>query len=227
MDLITPILENTGFNFSVFTYLVIAFFLASNGSNSIIIASNALFNVESDNPLKRRVKAAVLTSIIIILFTFILVVPLFGREILNLLYIIGVKNDFIIFLEAVYPILNIPISVLVIFFFVKLVYTIAPDEKIPSKYVNRGAMFTTISWLVATAIYSFYIKNYAFYGKFYAGLSNIVVLMLWFYLLAYVFVIGIALNYKDMCEFTTKVNSDKLGEIKKQIIENNEKKIRK
>ena len=38
LDLITPILQETGFSFGVFIYLVIAFFLASNGSNSIIIA---------------------------------------------------------------------------------------------------------------------------------------------------------------------------------------------
>ena len=45
-----------------------------------------------------------------------------------------------------------------------------------------------------TALYSYYISHYAHYSVFYGGLANIVVLMLWVYLLAYIFVIGMALN---------------------------------
>lgn len=71
----------------------------------------------------------------------------------------------------------------------------APDRKIPSSYVNYGAIFTSISWVLVTTIYSYYINNFARYDVFYGGLANIVILMLWVYLLAYIFVIGIGLNY--------------------------------
>lgn len=223
LDLITPILEETNFSFEVFVYLLIAFFLASNGSNSIIIASNTVFNIADSNVVHRRVKAFVLTLLIVCLFTFILVVPLFGKQILNLLSIIGINNSWVLGLQLVYPILNLPISFLVVFFFVKLVYTIAPDENISSKYVNKGAFFTTILWMIITFGYSYYIKHYALYGKFYAGLSNIVILMLWFYLLAYIFVIGMVLNYNYALQSIEKTNSIKLKEIQEKIKESKEK----
>lgn len=219
LDLITPILEESGFSLSMLIYLIIAFFLASNGSNSIIVASNTVFNIDDSTFIHRRVKAFVLTFLIIILFTFILIVPLFGKEILNLLSIVGIDNSLLDGLKIIYPVLNIPISIIVIFFFVKLLYTIAPDENIPSKYVNKGAIFTTIFWIIITAGYSYYIKHYALYGRFYAGLSNIVILMLWFYLLAYIFVIGIVLNYKDSLVNTEKTNTIKLKEIQNKIRE--------
>ena len=72
----------------------------------------------------------------------------------------------------------------------------APDVRIPSKNVNYGAIFTSIGWLVITWIYSFYINHYAHYSVFYGGLANLVILLLWFYLLANIFVIGMALNYR-------------------------------
>ena len=59
-----------------------------------------------------------------------------------------------------------------------------------------GALFTSLGWIIVTAIYSFYINNYAHYQVFYGGFANIIILMLWTYFLALIFVIGLALNYR-------------------------------
>jgi membrane protein len=99
----------------------------------------------------------------------------------------------------------------------------APDEKIKSSYVNKGAIFTTISWTLTTAIYSFYINNIANYGKIYGTLSNIVILMLWFWLLSYAFVIGLVLNYKNSEEENEKTNAIMLKEIQEKVKHNNSK----
>ena len=71
----------------------------------------------------------------------------------------------------------------------------APDKKIASSQTTYGALFTTIGWIISTAIYSFYISNIANYSLFYGSLANIIILMLWTYLLAFIFTIGLALNY--------------------------------
>ena len=73
----------------------------------------------------------------------------------------------------------------------------APDKKISSRKVNMGAIFTSVGWIISTTIYSYYITNVAHYDKFYGGLSNLVILLLWFYLLAYIFVIGMAINNRE------------------------------
>ena len=68
---------------------------------------------------------------------------------------------------------------------------------VPISNVNYGALFTSFGWVIITTIYSFYINNYANYSVIYGGLANLVILLLWFYLLAYIFVIGLALNYRE------------------------------
>ena len=89
-----------------------------------------------------------------------------------------------------------PITWLIMYFFIKILYTMAPNKKVRSKNVGYGALFTTFSWVIITYIYSYYINNLAHYSTFYGGLANIVILMFWFYLLAYAFTIGMALNYR-------------------------------
>ena len=46
------------------------------------------------------------------------------------------------------------------------------------------------------AIYSFWINNFSNYDIFYGSLSNLAILMLIMYFLAFVFVIGIGINVK-------------------------------
>ena len=75
-----------------------------------------------------------------------------------------------------------------------------------------------MGWIVATAIYSYYINNYAHYSTIYGGLANLVILLLWFYLLAYIFVVGIALNYREEAsklQDTTRIKIIKTDNLKK------------
>ena len=47
-----------------------------------------------------------------------------------------------------------------------------------SKNTTKGAIFTTIGWIVATYIYSFYVTNFSTYDKFYGNLSSLIILMI-------------------------------------------------
>jgi membrane protein len=94
----------------------------------------------------------------------------------------------------VYQLVKYPIIIFVLYGNIRLLYTIAPDEKIESVTTRKGALFTTIGWVLATEIYSFYIGTFASYSIFYGSISNILVLLLWVYILSYIFVLGMGLN---------------------------------
>lgn len=72
----------------------------------------------------------------------------------------------------------------------------APNKSIPASQINLGAIFTAAGWIITTEIYSYYISHFARYDIFYAGLSNIAVLMLWIYFLSCILVIGLSLTVK-------------------------------
>ena len=76
-------------------------------------------------------------------------------------------------------------------------YVIAPDRDIPSKSTNIGALFTTLGWILATEIFAFYIDKFAQYDVFYGSISNMLVLLLWVFLLAYIYVFGLVINASE------------------------------
>jgi membrane protein len=152
-----------------------------------------------------------MTFIIVLLFLFILVVPVFGNKIIEMVEYVNLNESITKTIVFSFNLMKGPVAWFIIFCFIKILYTMAPDRKIPSSYVNYGAIFTTIMWVIVTAIYSYYINNFANYTIFYGGLANIVMLMLWIYLLATIFVIGMALNYKEeviKLEKTGSINLD-------------------
>ncbi len=194
-NLVIPIVSNQNLSTGYLITLFVGYFIASNGAASIIVASNKIYGIKDSGFIKRRIKAIIMTLFIVLLFLFMLTVPLFGDKIIDLVEYVNLNARITDRIVLVFKVLKGPVSWFIIFLFIKILFTMAPDRKIPSSYVNYGAIFTSISWVLVTTIYSYYINNFARYDVFYGGLANIVILMLWVYLLAYIFVIGIGLNY--------------------------------
>jgi len=201
--------------------LIVGLGVTINGCLSITIASNTIYEIENAPYHRRLIKAFLLTIIMVFLLAFIVVVPLLGNSFIKLLGNLGTfVSDNLFLINTIYTILQVPFSMIVIFFLIKLLYTIAPDQKIEHKYTNKGALFTTFMWLILTIVFSYYINNIARYDLVYGNLANIVILMFWFYLLAYVFIIGIIIN-RDVRDITIeKTNTIKLEELRDKVKDN-------
>ena len=186
---------NIGFHF--FVVLVLGFYMASNGADSIITASNTIYNIPNKSWLKRRFKAFGVTFLFILLLVFMLIVPVFGNTIITLIKEVNINAKVTARIVQVFEIIKGPISWLFMFAIIRIIYAVAPDKKgytIKKRAINYGALFTTIGFIIGTRIYSWYVSNYASYTVLYGSLANIVVLMIWIYYLSYVFTVGIALN---------------------------------
>ena len=189
--------------------MLVGYYFASNGAASIIVTSNSIYGLENKSFLKRRLKAFIMTLIIILLFIFMIIVPVLGNKITEMIAYVNMKQSVTTKILQVFNFLKGPITWFIMFIFIKLIYTMAPDKKTESRHTNKGAIFTTAGWVLSTNIYSYYITHFAKYDIFYGGLANIIILMLWFFLLAYILTIGIALNQKveeEELEKTSKIN---------------------
>ena len=196
-SILMPIVNVDNISLGFFITLIVGYLTASNGAASIITTSNMIYGIPDKGFVYRKIKSIIMTLFIVILFIFVLAVPLFGEKIVELLEYVSLNAEVTNDIAFVINLLRGPLSWLIIFIIIKLLYTMAPDKPIPSRNVNYGALFTSFGWVIITTIYSFYINNYANYSVIYGGLANLVILLLWFYLLAYIFVIGLALNYRE------------------------------
>ena len=197
-SLITPMINDIHFSLEFLIPLFVAFYAASGGASSIIVTSNQLLNFENSSFLKRKIKGLIMTFILISLIVFLLLVPAFGDKFIELIEYVNMNQTVTNTIVFIINVSKGPISWLVIFFLVKIIYTMAPDKRMSSSYTTKGSIFTTVGFVVVTYIYSYYVNNVAHYDLLYGGLSHFVVLMIWFYLIAYIVTIGIAINAEEL-----------------------------
>ena len=82
-EIIIDVISGKGFDTHVGIFNITAFIFASNGTYSIINTSNTLYKIQDRDAIKDRISSIILLFIIIILFLFLLVVPIFGENIIN------------------------------------------------------------------------------------------------------------------------------------------------
>ena len=197
-SLITPMLNDMQFSLEFLIPLFVAFYAASGGASSIIVTSNQLLGFENSSFLKRKIKGLVMTFILISLIVFLLLVPAFGDKFIELVRYVNMNQAVTNTIVFIINVSKGPISWFLIFFLIKIIYTIAPDKRVSSSYTTKGSLFTTAGFVIVTFLYSFYVNEVAHYDLLYGGLSHFVVLMIWFYLIAYIVTIGIAINAEEL-----------------------------
>ena len=171
-------------------FSLVVLLVASNGTYAIINASNTLYKIKNNDIIKNRVKSFILLLILLFLILFVLLVPILSERVLAMVHNNNLYNNVFV----VYRFFKWPITFFLIYFSLKLIYTISPSMKISSSSTTYGALFTTVIWIIATYVFGLYLANIADYTVIYGNLSNIIVLVIWLYLISYVFVMGIAIN---------------------------------
>ena len=221
-DIIINVISGKGFDRSIGIFNIIAFIVATNGTYAIINTSNTLYKIRKRDYLKDRISAIILLIIIIILFVFLLVVPIFGDSIIKLMSSAKILSNFTSQAIVIFNIIKWPLTILIIYLNIKLIYTIAPSKNIRSEETTYGALFTTVGWLLSTIIFKFYLNHFARYDIIYGNLAAIIILMVWTYVLSYIFVFGMAINAsrreeQEILEETMRIEQEKIEqELKKK-----------
>ena len=74
-------------------------------------------------------------------------------------------------------------------------YRYAPSRREPKwRWVSWGAVGATLLWLVGSGLFSWYVRSFSNYNETYGSVGAVVVLMLWFWLSAFIVLLGAELN---------------------------------
>ncbi|WP_234396843.1 YihY/virulence factor BrkB family protein [Bacillus massiliglaciei] len=165
---------------------------ASNGMNAFIHAQNIAFDVEESRGfIKARAMSVLLTFLLILAFIVVLVLPVFGSVIMNMInQIIPVPSG----IQTLVDVLRWVVAVAVLSIVLALLYRYAPNKTYPFKHVLPGAITATVSWLIISLGFSFYVSNFGNYSSTYGGLGGVIILMIWLYMTGLILVIGGEIN---------------------------------
>lgn len=78
---------------------------------------------------------------------------------------------------------------------VTALYALTPSRSRPSlRQVAPGAILATLMWLIASLSFNFFLTHFKSYNPTYGSITGIVVLMLWFWISAFVILLGAEVN---------------------------------
>lgn len=194
VQMIETISKGSSANINNIIFYISALILASNGTYTIIVVSNRIYHIKNKGYLYDRAKSVGILFIMVLLFLFIMIVPVLGNQIVTIISTFFHNDDIGRYIRIIYKLFNLPISYFIIFWLIKIIYIMAPDAKISRRNVNYGVLFTSLSWVLFTKLYAIYIGLTANVNSLYGNISNIIILMWWIYFLSYIFVMGMALN---------------------------------
>jgi membrane protein len=77
-----------------------------------------------------------------------------------------------------------------IFLLFLLLYKYVPARRVPWRMALTAAAFTAVCWEILKVGFTFYLTRVASYQSIYGGIATLVVVVVWFYYLSIVFVLG-------------------------------------
>ena len=74
-----------------------------------------------------------------------------------------------------------------------IIYRLAPSRG-AKRWISTGAIASTLLWIIGSFGFSLYVARFGSYDKTYGSLGAVVILLMWFYLTAYIILAGAEFN---------------------------------
>jgi membrane protein len=177
--------------------LVVSVLLALNGASGAFGAAgralNVVYEAKDDRGfVRRKLTDLAATLVVIVLFAIVLAAIFLGGQIAHDLFAkIGLGDT----AASIWSYARWPVAVVAAMLAYGLVYRVAPDIRPPpARWITPGAIVGVVLWIVLSAGFAIYIRNFSTYGAAYGAFGAAIVLLLWLYLSANAFLFGAELN---------------------------------
>ncbi|WP_156520806.1 YihY/virulence factor BrkB family protein [Oceanobacillus sp. Castelsardo] len=165
---------------------------ASNAINAIMKAFNRAYDIDEDRSfIATRLIAIVLTIAMVLVIIVSLLLPVFGQIIGEYIFaFVGLSDTFL----QLWGTLRWVLSSVIFFIVLLFLYKLAPNKHIYFREAIWGTIMGTIAWQIVSYGFSFYVSTFANYSVKYGSLGAIIILMIWFYLLGAIIILGGVIN---------------------------------
>jgi membrane protein len=172
---------------------IFALFSATNGIRVMISAFNRCYKTADNRSFLKVVllscSLAVFLSLIVLAAVVIsIIIKLELNEVGNAVHVGG---RFFYYLLIISRLLLI---FMIFFFAISLIYYMAPTVKVRWSFFSVGSLIAALLCVVFTTGFFYYINNFNSYNKVYGSIGAIIGVMMWFYFISIVLLIGFETN---------------------------------
>ncbi|MBQ6369961.1 MAG: YihY/virulence factor BrkB family protein [Firmicutes bacterium] len=188
--------EFSSLGFGNIIYIIIALWAGSRASFALTrIANYTLTEGDSTgkNYFVERVRAIGTLFFTISTIVFSILILCYGKLILSgVITLIG--REPAQYVDSIWFWLRWPLGFILYFGMIGFNFYLLPTVKRPFRKVIPGTIFAAVGMLVVTWLYSVYAGSLANYDIVYGALSSVVAMLMWFFFLAWVLLLGVFCN---------------------------------
>jgi membrane protein len=173
--------------------LAAAVWSASGYVGAFTKAANVIYETPEGRPFwKLKPLQLLITVVMIVLLAAVLIaIVLTGPVVSAVAGPLGIGST----AQTIWQIAKWPVMLLVVVLMFTVLFHATPNVKLPGfKWVTPGAAFAVVVWIVASALFAFYVANFGSYGKTYGTLGGIVALLVWMWITNIALLLGMELN---------------------------------
>ncbi len=166
--------------------------ISSSGMTALINQLNFAFKVKENRGFThKRIVSVGLTLIYVLALIFISFVIILGEKI-NLY--IHITLGFSYLANTIFFILKYIFGFFVLLLTFSSIFCLAPSHRQKFNLFSFGSIFSSLTLVLASVGFNFYISNFASYNEIYGSLGGIIIYMLWLYIAGYILLLGAEIN---------------------------------
>ncbi len=170
-----------------------ALIFATNGLASMMSAFDASLHMfESRNWINQRLVAIFLLFLLSVMLSLTIILIIAGQYAINYLdqqELLGGQLNYFLLTAGKWIII-----VGLLFFGYSSVYYFAPTKRTRWRFISAGGTLATILSIVVFVGFGYYITNFNQYNKLYGSIGTLLVVLLLFYIMSLILLIGFELN---------------------------------
>lgn len=176
-------------NFTFLVSVAVWLWVARKGAMGLVIACNIVYDEYEQRPFWGLLLVSLLFTIIgisgfIVLAVLAILLPL-ALDMMPM-------GEFV---ETLLETLRWPILALIFVAVLECVYRFAPNRKDAKwRWVSVGSVIATLLWIAASVGFTLYVQNFSNYNETYGAIGGVIILILWFYISAFVVLLGAEIN---------------------------------
>jgi membrane protein len=169
--------------------LLVALWSARAGVSALIRGLNAAYDIGHRQSIWRRYMADIGVTLTLCALTFVAIASVVLAPIVIAILPLGP------WVTVAAEIARWIVAIGVIMITLGIVYRFGPNRRgRRPKWITPGAIVATVIWMIVSVSFGIYLRFFAHYNEVYGSLGAAVALLMWFYLSAYVVLMGGCLN---------------------------------
>jgi membrane protein len=173
--------------------LAAALWSASGYVGAFSKAANVIYEVEEGRKFWKLKPIQIFATLVVVLLTAIVVIAVVvtGPVAEKVGNIIGLGDTAV----TVFGIVKWPVIALIVSQIFAFLYWISPNVKQPGyKWVSPGGFLAVALWIVASALFAFYVANFGSYSKTYGSMAAVIIFLVWLWITNVVMLLGLEFN---------------------------------